>query len=126
MRTPSFAILKAETESGANRDYPVSWNAQSIHPNPRYYKYYWWVFWRGSPCDGEDFLTPAYWLPTKLAFELMGQLDREGQPYWVYNRQLPRLDPASPFDPEHPKWRNTAWAPAYDADTDEADDSGFK
>ena len=126
MRIPSFELLLAETESGSNQEYPVSSYAQEMHPNPRYYKYYWWVFWRGSPCDGNEFLTPAYWLPTQRAFALMEQLDREGEPYWIYNRQIPRLDPASPFDPAHPKWRDIDWAPAYDEDTDEPDPSGFK
>lgn len=75
---------------------------------------------------GNDFLTPAYWLPTQRAFAFMEQLDREEEPHWIYNRLIPHLDPVNPLDPTHPKWRDTDWAPAYDEDTDEPDPSGFK
>src|SRR6185437_7678845 len=93
--------------------------AQGIHPNPKFYKYYWWVFWRGSPVDGPRFLSKKYRLNTAAAFQLMEKLREQREPYWLYNDSLPRLDSVNtPFDPRSPRWKGAEWAPAYDDDRD--------
>ncbi len=123
MLIPCFKRLKKETlRAGVH----ASSYATFMHPNPLFYKYYWWVFWEGSPCDGEKLLSKQYRMPTKRAFELMEKLKSEQQSYWLYNTRLPRLDPVnSPLDPNSEKWREIEWAKSFDDDVDE-EYRGFK
>ncbi len=122
MHLPSFEVLE-------NRIRDCGPDSQSyatfLHPNPSFYKYYWWVFWQGSPCDGLEFLSEQYRLSTKKAFEFRIQLKSEGKTYWLYNRQYPRLNPKNPFDVNSIKWKDAKWAPSFDDDTDE-EYQGFK
>lgn len=123
MRMPSFKKLATETERSG-----FHWKfcgASHRHPNPRFYKYYWWIFWQESPCDGWAFKTKPYRLATQQAFDLIQRLQAEKQSYWIYNTRLPRLDPANPFNPKAEVWRDAEWAPAFDEDTD-AEHEGFK
>jgi hypothetical protein len=72
-----------------------------MHPNPKFYKYYWWIFWKDSPCDGKAFLSKGNRLTTKQASNLMKKLDYESESYWIYNCRLPRLDPSNTsFNPQ--------------------------
>jgi len=89
-----------------------------VHPNQRFYKYVWWVFWNGSRADGSEFLGDEYRLSTAAALSLVADLKAKGEPYWLYNSRLPRRDPANPFDVNHPHWQGAEWAPAYDEDSD--------
>ena len=113
MRAPEFEGIRRERAEGrtACRSY-----AERVHPNPRFYKYYWWVCWSESPVDGNEFLSDKYRLSTAAALALSAELKARGEPSWLYNRQLPRRDPTNPFDMNHPKWRDAEWAPAYDDD----------
>jgi len=117
MKIPDFKTLANETKKKGF--YWIFSEASFMHPNPRFYKYYWWVFWQGSPCDGRDFLNKKHRLPTKQYFDLIEKLHAEGQSYWVYNRKLPRRDPANPFNFNAKVWENYEWAPPFDEDTDE-------
>ena len=89
-----------------------------MHPNPRFFKYYWWVFWNESPIEGSEFLSRPYRLTTAAAFALMDQLKKKNEPHWLYNMKVPRLDASNPFDPESPYWAGIEWAPSYDEDPD--------
>ena len=101
--------------------------ATYMHPNPRFYKYYWWVFWRGSACEGHQFRSNEHRLSTKAAFDLMHVLSKKKEPHIIYNSRLPRLGPDTPFDPDSKRWpADTEWAPAYDEDTDPICKDGFK
>ena len=94
--------------------------ATKIHPEPRFYKYYWWVFWEGSPCEGREFLSDAHRLSTAAAAALMDRLHAEDKPYLLYNTRQPRRDPDNtPFDPASDRWAGVTWAPAFDDDKDE-------
>jgi hypothetical protein len=115
MRTPDFGAIRQERTAGRGG---CSSYAQGVHPNPRFYKYYWWVFWSESRTDGQEFLRDGHRLSTAAALELMADLKSRGEPHWVYNRRLPRRDPANPFDPNHPRWQDAEWALAYDDDPD--------
>ena len=53
-----------------------------MHPNPRFYKHYWWVFHTDSPCDGPAFLSDVYRLSTAAAFQLIERLQLAREPYW--------------------------------------------
>ena len=116
MREPCFKRLKQDIERGEKG----SWSyASRMHPNPYFWKYSWWVFHEGSPCDGWQFLQPEHRLPTGIALPLARDIRERGGLCLVYNRRLPRLDPVrSPFDPAHPRWIDYEWAPAFEDDTD--------
>lgn len=94
-----------------------------MHPNPRLYKYMWHVFWRGSPCDGVEFWETAP-LTTKVATDLMLELQIRREPFVVSNYRLPRrgvpiVDGDEPSD-------DVKLAPAYDDDPDPPIGNGHK
>ena len=123
MKRPSFIDLK--TRHAKEGFHALSF-AVFMHPNPYFYKYYWWVFWKGSPCDDYKFLNKKYRLSTKQAFDLRTNLASERESFYLYNSRLPRLDPVNTlFDQEAKIWQNTEWAKAFDEDTDE-EHEGFK
>lgn len=97
-----------------------------LHPNPKFYKYYWYVFWAGSQAECSDFFVDAPRFAIAAAHDFMSQLAAKGEPYIVYNIQLPRLDPANPFDFNAPKWRKikAEWALPYDSDPDPIIEAG--
>ncbi len=116
MQIPEFNKLLAEAKQGN----PCKIFASKVHPNPRLYKYYWWIFWAGSPCEGKAFLTTPYRLSMRKAFILKAELDAADEPYWLYNIHLPRFDPEyMPFDPNAERWRDVEWAVAFAEDIDE-------
>ena len=112
---PTYQSIENERENG---DKGGSF-ARFIHPNPLFYKYYWWVFHSKSPIEGQAFLTEDYRLCSAAAKQLRGQLKEANEPYWLYNRKFPRLDPINaPFDRFSEKWINADWAPSFEDDTD--------
>lgn len=115
MRNPSFSLLaKRSNEQACRSSY-----AQSLHPDPRFYKYRWWVFWEGSPVDGAEFLDDAYAFNTAYAMAVMDDLLQKRKPHWIYNCQIPRLDPGvTPFNPLHSRWKDTKFAPPLSEDAD--------
>ncbi len=115
MLEPSFRYLPRIIARGS------LWSscAKGMHPNQRFYKYYWWIFWRESPVEGWAFLRPAYRQSTADAMRFREQLHEAQEPYLLYNKQYPRLDPTNPFNPNHARWRKVVWAPAWDDDPDE-------
>ena len=115
MQTPDFERIRRQRTAGRSG---CSSYATGVHPNPRFYKYYWWVFWSGSPVDGLEFRSNKYRLSTAAAMALLADLKASGEPCLLYNRRLPRRDPANPFDTNHPRWRDAEWAPAYGDDPD--------
>ncbi len=120
MNGPRFADLARAWASG----HRGRWDCGpiSVHPDPRFWKYHWWVFHRGSPCEGDAFLGPAHRLGTHDAMRLMQELDARGELYWVYQERLPRRDPVHTlFDVTAPRWNNRLdWAPPLDQDGDPA------
>src|SRR5467141_4054126 len=114
MRIPNFAILATQRRAGERGCHSY---AQGMHPNRKFYKYYWWVFHTDSPCDGPAFLTDACRLSTAAAFQLLARLAQAGELSWLYNRQVPRRDADhTPWDPQAPRWEGVVWAPAYAED----------
>lgn len=89
------------------------------HPNPRFYKYQWWVFWSESPVDGRGFLVRDYALCTGAAGDLLDDLKKRNERCFLYNRQFPRRDPvATCFDFSAPRWKDSEWALPFDDDPD--------
>ena len=113
MRIPNFADLAAFS-TGESSSY-----AQRMHPDPRFYKYRWWVFWRESACDGRGFLNDQYSMSTAKAMALIEELSLRNEVYWLYNKSLPRDEPGvTPFDRLSPKWKSVHFAVAFDDDID--------
>ena len=114
MPAPNFNDLRE-----MNAEKPVGRSfATGVHPNPRFYKYYWWVFWAHSPIDGFAFFGDSNRLNTAAAIELMAELSTKGEGYLLYNRRVPRRDPANPFNIKSPRWQGVKWALSYDEDPD--------
>jgi hypothetical protein len=123
MRKPNFEELKQEMKERPKEGPGVSnrFHGTYMHPRPDFYKYYWSIFWQGSPCDNsgdDDFIhSREYWLSTKKAMDFIKELESKGEHCWIYNRKFPRLDPKNPFDVNSKWW--TEWAVSFDEDTDE-------
>jgi len=86
------------------------------HPNPRWYKYRWRVFHRGSPQGRAFFNTPE--LSAHKAMTLLRELEAKGEGYIVYNNGQPRYGDDTPFNLSHPRWKDYTPAPPYDEDPD--------
>jgi hypothetical protein len=115
MRIPNFDDLGLQTaDDGISQSYAVH-----MHPNPRFYKYVWWVFWRGSVCDGCQFLSDTHALSTAEAMVLMEKLSAENERHWIYNRRISRYEPGvTPFHRDSEKWRHYQFAPVFADDAD--------
>ena len=77
MIRPTHAYLQREIK---NSDGPRRIGQDSgVHPNPRFFKYYWWIFHEGVPVEDEDFLfQDEYRLCGYDAMKLLDRLRREG------------------------------------------------
>jgi hypothetical protein len=122
MKIPSFdALQKHSEDDGVGRSY-----AGRMNPNPKLYKYRWWVFWRESACDGPQFLDEKHSLCTADAMALIDTLTRNGECHWIYNKRMPRDQPGvTSFDRSSPKWRNVQFAPTFHCDAD-SEWNGFR
>ena len=120
MLVPDFTRLRQERSECQRLEQQCDCKgfAQGVHSNPRFFKYYWWVFWNESPIDGREFLSTRYRLSTASAQKLMDELKARNEPYWLYNIKVPRLGSAIPFDLQSPRWQGIEWAPSYDDDSD--------
>lgn len=119
VRTPSFRELAKETAKAGK---PIYWNfgLHGLNYNPLFYKCRWRVFWLGSPTDGNAFhRQEKYQMCTAEAMTLRADLEARGESYWLYDGDKnPRLDPRSPFDMNHPRWKNAKWQSSYEQDND--------
>jgi len=115
MRVPSFEALEKQcADEGVSSSF-----ARRMHPNPRLFKYVWWVFWRQSACDGQAFLVDRHALCTYAAMQLIEDLTSKGEKHWIYNRRIPRSDFGnSPVSPTMSKWNGVKFAPPFCDDSD--------
>lgn len=120
MRIPCHKLLRKE-----RLDYRVSSTgeamrsyASGIHPNPRFFKYYWWIFWNESRADGRAFFSDRHRLATADAMDLLQGLIELREPCWIYNQRLPRAGVDTPFDLTRARWFDAEIAPGYDDDQD--------
>lgn len=85
MKPPSFSELglMKKWQSGGLPFSRFGWAMRCTpygNPNPRFYKHYWWVFHRGSPCEGDEFLTEPHRLNEFEAQQLMRALHEKDEP----------------------------------------------
>jgi hypothetical protein len=112
MKFPAFADLEEMRTEGAQwRSY-----GDQINPNPRLFKYYWWIFCKYSDVEGPEFLSAKNRLCYAEAHKLTRRLEEEGEPFIVYSERLPRI--GAPFDPNHKKWQGIKWAARFEDDRD--------
>ena len=120
MWKPSFDMV--EREGPLNRCGGV-WQTTPPPYHPHLRKYYWWVFHRGSPCEGPEFLTKPYRLNGLEAHRLIDALRAAGETCCVYCDWIPRRHKL--FDPDAARWKGMEWAPAIEDDPD-PEYRGFK
>ena len=123
MKTPSLTKINESKYSG--KIYFAG--SRPVHENPRWYKYFWFLFTAESPTDGHSFLSDE----NKLTFfEFERELERVkgiGLEAWVYNVKLHRIGGDSPFDETKLRSRGiTEFAPSFDQDLDPVTSEGFK
>lgn len=123
MFVPSFSRLKALAAQGSS----ILIHAQPMHHNPVFYKYRWWIFHEGSPCEGRQFLTNEHSLSTAEAMKLHESFTVAKTPHWLYNESRPRLPSpgGAPWDTASERWVKTKFAPTFEDDVD-AEWKGFK
>ena len=123
MRTPSFERINKTKYSGQ----VLFAGARNIHPNPKWFKYYWFVFTAESLIDGDSFFSDD----NKLSFsEFESELARVkslGLEAWIYNIKLYRLGEGSPFDEAKLRAKGiTNFAPSFDEDQEPMSSQGYK
>ena len=69
-----------------------------IHPNPRYYKYLWWIYTEDSLWEDQAFFDHSPKLCTHDAMVWIETLKMAGQTFIVYNESLPRRGAGVPLD----------------------------
>ena len=89
-----------------------------LHPNSRLYKYIWQVWTPNEPLEGAEFFERGPRYSTAAFREIERQLIEAGVSGFIYNSKLPRLGNDATFDPNHPRWKNRVWAPAWEDDPD--------
>jgi len=115
MRLPSFARFRREK---AWRAKGLKFQGSFIHPRPEFYKYYFYVFTEDSPEEGRAFFRKENRLCIHDYLERKAEINARKGLAWVYNVRLPRRGPATPFDENHPRWKDAEWAPPLDEDPD--------
>lgn len=117
-KKPYFEVLERYREEGRR----AVMFSQRLHPNPRFYKYYWHVFSRYSKYEGDEFFEKCR-MTTYEAIKEIKRLDNANEPYMLFNYSLPRSGPDTPFN----KNKSKHWAPSYNEDSDlPVSDGGHK
>ena len=102
-------------------------SGSNLHPNPKMYKYYWWIYSMESQekSAAEVFYTKAYRLTTK-EFEEESIRLQDKISFAYVNRKLHRLGSIFNYEKLKEKYPDMEFAPAYDDDNDEMIESGHK
>ena len=129
---PSFRITK---ENGLKRlkqsgeDFMIAFiSGSNLHPNPKLYKYYWWIYSMESQerSAAEVFYTKAYRLTTKQFEEESIRLQDNKISFAYVNRKLHRLGTTFDYEKLKEKYPDMEFAPAYEDDNDEMIENGHK
>lgn len=98
-----------------------------IHPNPRLYKYYWWVFTKESPSEGEAFLTDNNRLCMSDFDQQIKHCISQNLSAYIYNQRYYRYDEHLPWDYEKLKQnKDIQFAPSFELDLDPLTPNGYK
>lgn len=120
---PLYRVLREEKEAGETGIHNY---CSGLHPNPEFYKYYFYIFTDDSSPEGEAFFCKENRLCIADAMQKRREIEEAGDLGFAYNRRHPRRGEATPFDESHPKWKGVEWAPPLSEDPDPAVDGGHR
>ncbi|RXJ96059.1 hypothetical protein CRU94_05465 [Arcobacter sp. AHV-9/2010] len=103
-------------------------SGSNLHPNPRMYKYYWWIYSMESQekSAAEVFYTKAYRLTIKEFERESTRLTENKISYAYINRKIHRLDSIFNYEKLKEKYPDMEFAPSYEDDSDEMNEEGHK
>ena len=97
-------------------------SGSNLHPNPKLYKYYWWIYPANSTYASayEVFYKPEHALTMKEFDTLSKRLFDENISFAYVNRKVHRLgNKIWDYEKIKQEYPNTEFAPAFDDDPDE-------
>lgn len=103
-------------------------SGSNINPNPKLYKYYWWIYSMESyeNSAAEVFYTKAHRLSTKKFEEEAIRLQDNKISFAYVNTKLHRLGTIFDYEKLKEKYPDIEFAPAYEDDSDEMNEEGHK
>ena len=103
-------------------------SGSNINPNPKLYKYYWWIYSMESyeNSAAEVFYTKAHRLSTKKFEEEAIRLQDNKISFAYVNRKLHRLGTIFDYEKLKEKYPDIEFAPAYEDDSDEMNEEGHR
>jgi hypothetical protein len=123
MMRPQFENLDRARTSG---DGGPKYYGRFIHPNPEFWKYYFYVFTPDAEVEGDAFFCDANRLCIHQYQRRAAELKSSGKVGLVYNERLPRRGPETPSDEDHERWSDAEWAPPLDKDLDPPVERGHR
>lgn len=103
-------------------------SGSNINPNPKLYKYYWWIYSMESKekSAAEVFYSKAHRLTTKKFEEEAKRLQDNKISFAYVNTKLHRLGTIFDYEKLKEKYPDIEFAPAYEDDNDEMIENGHK
>ena len=103
-------------------------SGSNINPNPKLYKYYWWIYSMESKekSAAEVFYSKAHRLTTKKFEEEAIRLQDNKISFAYVNTKLHRLGTIFDYEKLKEKYPDIEFAPAYEDDSDEMNEEGHK
>ncbi len=129
---PSFRITK---ENGLKRlkqsgeDFLVAFiSGSNLHPNPKLYKYYWWIYSLESKENSaaEVFYKKEHRLTTKEFEKESARLEDNKISFAYVNSKYHRLGTIFNYDKLIKEFPDIEFAPKYEDDNDEMIEGGHK
>jgi hypothetical protein len=123
MTEPTFERLREEKKAGRTG---IHFQGRFLHPNPDFYKYYFYLFTEHASTEGSAFFSVENRLCIHVYRQRCEAFSSEVDLAFAYNERLPRCGPETPFDEDHPRWKGKEWAPPLANDPDPAVKSGHR
>ena len=103
-------------------------SGSNVHPNPKMYKYYWWIYSMESKekSAAEVFYSKAHRLTTKKFEEEAIRLQNNKISFAYVNSKLHRLGTIFDYEKLLKEFSDIEFAPAYEDDSDEMNEEGHK
>ena len=103
-------------------------SGSNLHPNPKMYKYYWWIYSMESKekSAAEVFYSKAHRLTTKKFEKESIRLQDNKISFAYVNIKLHRLGSIFDYEKLLKEFSDIEFAPAYEDDSDEMNEEGHK
>lgn len=125
MVIPTFEKLADLTALNGPKIYFAG--CSTVHPNPKLYKYYWWIFTQQSLTEGSEFLSDDNRLCISDFNKQLSYCRSNNVSAYIYNQRLYRFDKQLPWDYKKLKQQaGIQFAPSFDQDCDPLTLNGFK